>query len=281
MQKSITRDDFLGMDASMKKPFITSIVFHCALFLFTAVGLPFIVPDEIISAPVSVEILPIDKISQTNRVADPVKKPEEVEDVKPQPPVEKPKPPEMKEDKPPELEPAPPEPLKKPEEKPKPPEKKPEVTKVEKRKPEKDFQTLLKNLAPDTPEPTETAEDAPKAEETPSPVSAIAQLSDKLTMSEEDALRHQLGQCWNVLAGAEYAENLIVELRIEISRERMVTNAQVTDSGRYARDTPFRAAADAAMRALRNPKCIPLAVPPDKYEQWKTTIIRFDPSEFL
>ena len=40
-------------------------------------------------------------------------------------------------------------------------------------------------------------------------------------------------------------------------------------------------AAEAARRALLNPNCNKLRLPEDKYEQWKTFIIQFDPKDML
>ena len=106
-------------------------------------------------------------------------------------------------------------------------------------------------------------------------------LAERVTISEEDALRRQLAGCWNVLSGAKYAEDLAVEVQVIVNPDRTVQNARIVDNGRYKRDPHFRAAADAAMRALRNPRCIPLDLPADKYESWRTTIIRFDPKDML
>ena len=41
----------------------------------------------------------------------------------------------------------------------------------------------------------------------------------------------------------------------------------------------FRSAAEAAARALRNPQCQPLKLPPEKYDQWQTFTIIFDPKD--
>ena len=53
------------------------------------------------------------------------------------------------------------------------------------------------------------------------------------------------------------------------------------DQGRYNRDSFFRAAADSARRAVFHPHCNPLALPLDKYDIWKTIIIRFNPREMF
>ena len=48
---------------------------------------------------------------------------------------------------------------------------------------------------------------------------------------------------------------------------------------RPAGDPFFQAAADSAKRALLNPRCQPLKLPPDKYDQWQTFTITFDPKD--
>ena len=298
INRTMIGDDFLGLDSSMKGPVFTSAFFHVLLFIVTAVGLPFIARDhELLSRPISVEVVTPDQISQTNRVAAPVKPKEEElpppKQEKPSPPkmaeeappdLSKPKPPEIKEEvkAPPVEQLAPPKPEKKkqevkPKEKPKLPKQ--DVTKVEKKTQEQDFQSLLKNLTPDAKE--ENPVESPQTAKDSAQGAQIATLADRLTMSEMDALRHQLAGCWNVMAGAKFAEDLVVEVRVIVNRDRTVQQATILDQGRYNRDSHFRAAADAALRALRNPQCAPLALPPDKYNEWKTTVIRFDPSEML
>ncbi len=106
-------------------------------------------------------------------------------------------------------------------------------------------------------------------------------LSDRLTISQEDALRRQIAQCWNIPSGARNAEDLVVEVLIEVNPDRTVKEAQVVDQMRLSTDSFFRAAAESAMRALRNPKCSPLELPPDQYEQWKTIRFTFDPRDVL
>jgi len=82
----------------------------------------------------------------------------------------------------------------------------------------------------------------------------MASLSDRLAVNEIQArLSKQLGYCWNVLAGAKYAENQIIDIKITVNPDRTVRDAQVLDQMRYSTDTYFRAAADSALRALRHP----------------------------
>jgi len=44
-------------------------------------------------------------------------------------------------------------------------------------------------------------------------------------------------------------------------------------------DPYFQAAADSARRALFNPTCQPLKLPPQKYDQWQIFTITFDPKD--
>ena len=83
------------------------------------------------------------------------------------------------------------------------------------------------------------------------------------------------------MAGAKYAEELVVAVKVYMNPDRTVRSASVADQLRYSRDSHFRAAADSALRALRNPRCSPLELPEDKYEQWREITIRFDPRQML
>lgn len=288
------------IQGTMKSPLMKSAVFHGVLLVIIMVGLPIFRPNvEIIPEAVPIEIATVADKSSTDKAparADVEKpKPEEKKpEEKPKPtpaptntaeapqkpvlekpkPVEKPKPEESKADdiadpdKKAEEKP-------KPVEKPKPPEKKPEVQQEQKEA----FNSVLKNLMQTEPVAGEKKMEAPQTGETPSP---IASLSDKLAVNEITArLSRQLAQCWNVLAGAKYAENQIVSLRITVNPDRTVRDAQVIDTIRYNSDTYFRAAADSALRALKHPYCTPLDLPTDKYDLWKVIDFNFDPSLML
>jgi hypothetical protein len=81
--------------------------------------------------------------------------------------------------------------------------------------------------------------------------------------------------------GAKDAQNLIVEIMIDVNPDRTVQHAEIVDQTRLATDTYFRAAAEAALRALKSPKCSPLELPADKYEEWKRIDFTFDPRDML
>ena len=164
---------------------------------------------------------------------------------------------------------------KKPDEK-----KKTEEAKKETKEAQQSFDSLLKNLAEDTPDEKTGDVDIKASEKTDEP-SGLPDFAKELTMSEFDALRQQLARCWNIPAGARDADNLVIEVKVEVNKDRLATSAEVVDRIRYATDTFFRAAADSAVRAVRAPECTPLELPPEKYDSWKSMVIVFDPREMF
>ena len=164
---------------------------------------------------------------------------------------------------------------KKPDEK-----KKTEEAKKEKEQTQQSFDSLLKNLAEETPDEKAGDVDIKASENTTEP-SGLPDFAKELTISEFDALRQQLARCWNIPAGARDADNLVIEVKVEVNNQRIATSAEVVDRLRYSTDTFFRAAADSAVRAVRAPECTPLELPPEKYDSWKSMIVVFDPREMF
>lgn len=300
---------------SMKSPLLVSVVFHVFLMLLFSGFFFFSKPIEVPETPVAVELLPVAEMAQSKvdaPVAEPkpVKEPVEVPDEPPPmaksteaKPTEKPAEPKPKpkaEDKKKEekkVEEKKEEPVKEEkkselakEKKPPKPPRLPERKEEEKKEPEpkeepqedaEQFSSVLKNLvgAEDTPpDPKAIPRDTPRQEPQ---LTAPAPLGAALSMSEMDALRSQLAQCWNIMPGAREADDLVVEIQVSISPDRVLTQANVVDQLRYSSDSFFRAAADAALRALRSPACTPLNLPEDKYDQWKSMTIQFDPKNMF
>jgi hypothetical protein len=297
MSQSATQDGE-SLPPALKWAAILSVLFHIGVYVALTVTLPsFRKPPPPLEQPIAVEFVEVAEKTMTNRPPVEAPKPKEKkEEIKPvekkveKPPTppkvdlkeppkavppEPPKPKQKVVEKPSEVPPPPSEKLKEPEpKKPEPkPEEKPEV------KQEDQFASLLKNLQETEPQP-ETDVVNPKAEAPPEP-SPLAAFSQKLTMSEMDALRYQLSRCWSIQAGARYAEDLVVEIRLLVNADRSVQSATIVDQGRYNADGFFRAAADSAMRAVRSPMCNPLELPADKYDMWKDIVVRFDPREML
>jgi len=221
-----------------------------------------------------------------------------VAEVKPEPKPEPPKPEPPKVVEQPKPEPPKPEPPKQEAkvEPPKPVPPKPEPPKPEPPKPqvkkEDSFDQLLKDLTKRTPS-TQPAEAKPKTEP-PKPQQQAAlpptpnqsppprpMTEGQLTLSEMDAIRAQIAQCWNIPAGARDAKELVVELSVEMNPDATVRIARVIDQARMTTDPFFRSAAESAMRAVLNPRCSPLRLPREKYDTWKSFTLNFNPKEML
>lgn len=289
----------------MRQSVITSALLHIAVLLLAVLGLPHLWDrDTPKDTPVIVEVVKIDDKTRTDDVQPtppPKAEPKTIEPP-PEPPKARslptpPKPPEIARRPEPEPEKVPvkPKPEKKPEKKAKPkPKPKPEVKKPPKslararprRRPSpsrEDFAaSVLKDLAPE--------ERAPRLAKTPERAAAApkprarakvrnAPLDARATMSEIDAIRRQIEQCWNIPAGARDAENLVVSIRVWVNADGSVGRAVILDSNRMAADPFFRSAAESALRAVLNPRCSPLRIPPNKYEQFKVLVLNFNPRE--
>lgn len=294
----------------MSKPLVFSILFHIAVFTLLMFGLPHI-RQEIPPMETSITVDMVDDVDDVSRTTKPPEKAEDVPKPPPvprekvdQPPAEKRTPPTQKSSSPPrpsapvppdvndqvaaprEAELMEPRETAAPKQAPAPPRNRPVINRMETAEtPDEDenndeaMNTLLRNLTEnqnDQPEPRPLMT-APGQE--PAPVRVP--LGERMTISEQERLKEQLAMCWNVTAGARYAESLVVEVTLFMNPDRTVREARIKDQFRYNRDSFFRAAADSTLRAVQHPRCTPLLLPPDKYEQWKTINIVFDPREML
>jgi hypothetical protein len=299
-----------------RRAFVYSATFHLVVVAMLYVMVNWHIFDRRIveETPLVVQLVnvaPETRATEVNRTPPRPDKPEEVAQVeppkpeppKPEPPKPAPPPPTPPKPEPPKPEPPKPEPPKpeppKPEPPKPPPPPPPKEAKAETPKPEppppkpappkkKDddaaFDTLLKNLAKkdparapsDQPPQKQTAAAEPKR----SSSQQVAPLGAQLTTSELDLVKQQIEACWNVPAGARDAKDLTPEFRVYMNQDGTVRSATQLNADRNS-DPFFQAAADSALRALRNPRCQPLKLPPQKYDQWQTFTITFDPKDIL
>ncbi|MDP7669865.1 MAG: energy transducer TonB [Alphaproteobacteria bacterium] len=277
-----------------------SALLHVVAFLVAWFGLPELRRNlPMLDAPIPVEIVTVAEMTNAPP-PEPEPEPEkptpppEPEKLPPPPPEPPPMPePELAPEPEPEPEPMPePEPPKKavpPPPKPKPapkPSAKPKPPKKKAKKPhEPDLMTSvlktvekLKQKA--RPEP-EKEEEKPKKYKIPEKLRQSAQRpfdeSAPMTISELDAVARQFLKCWNVPAGARDAKNLLVEISVRANPDGTIRQAQILNQGRMRSDPFYRTAAESALRAVLNPICSPLKLPPEKYERWKTMRLKFDP----
>jgi TolA protein len=100
----------------------------------------------------------------------------------------------------------------------------------------------------------------------------------RLSMSEIDALRARIQQCWNPPAGAADAKDLVVQIRIQFKQDGSLA-AQPAVMNRGS-GTYFQVAAESALRAVV--RCAPYTfLPIAKYDAWKDVEVTFDPRDMF
>lgn len=140
-----------------------------------------------------------------------------------------------------------------------------------------DFNSLLKNLT--TQQQTASVDQTPPQPDQQQPSEApSAPIGQQLTASELDAVRSQIAGCWYIDPGKKGADTIIVEVAVTLAPDGTVQTANIVDQSKMS-DPVYQAAAEAAKRAIL--KCHQLQLPLDKYDTWKSTIFRFNPSGFF
>jgi hypothetical protein len=299
----------------MRQGAIFSAVFHAVLALLIIFGLPiFNDPKPIEDQPIVLEMVQIAEKSNPRPNPTPVvapkptpepPKPVEAKPTPPPPtPTPAPPPPQVAERVPtPTPTPKPPEPkpgvkapdpvpvpkpeVKKPEppkpEPPKqqaqtPPPKKPDPPKKEPVK-EDPIASILKNLAPTKPAPTQPSEQARPQQQASAQPAAPPSLDQVVTRSEQDAVKEKIRPCWYFDAGAVDASKWIVGVRAQMAPDGRVLTARILPSSQSGE--AYARAAEAARRAVLNPQCQPLPLPPGKYNQWKELDLYFNPQDMM
>ena len=165
----------------------------------------------------------------------------------------------------------------------KPPEPKPEPPKPEVKKPEtvdNIVDSILKNN--DKNPPIKTPQQSPqKPKEITRQAAMAPNLATVVTASEIEAVRAKVRECWHTIGGAKAGADLTVQLVVQMNQDGTPTDAEIKDMGRYSRDPLFASMADAARRAVLNPRCHPWPLPADKYSNgWRYIVFNFDPRDY-
>ncbi len=224
--------------------------------------------------------------------APPQPKPD-VAQVKPPPPtpVEKPKPePPKPVEEAVALKPKTPEPPKPEEKKPEPPKPAPQVKKPDPPKPappkpaprdrvDSLLDDILKNKESTT--KVQTPEQQPKpVQQVTRQAPAAPNLAAVVTASEIEGVRSKIRPCWNFPAGVKDQAGLVVTLLVQMNQDGTPVKADLKEPGRYNNDPTYRAAADAAHRAIMNPRCQPWPLSAEKFNNWRTITFNFDPRDY-
>lgn len=271
---------------------ILSGIFHIALAVAVVFGLPsFVKPPQEPEPLSTVEVVTLaPKATAPELTKPPVpKRPDPPkQEVKPEPPPPAPTPtPKAAEAKPDEPKPEPIPDKKAEAVKPEPKKEEPkkeEPKKAEVKKPEKDrfdsvLDSVLKNRAPVKPTPPDPQAKPVQQAVAPQHRQTAPNLSEQLARSELDAVRDKVRPCWNFPAGAPNPEQLAVVIELQMNPDGTVRDARIAGNPRLGSDPFYRAAAEAALRAARNPRCQPFPLPADKYNSWKNLEFNFDPRD--
>jgi len=267
---------------------------HGALITLAYAGLPVLFePAPVANIPITVEIVTIAEETAAPR---PEPKPEPTPEPEPvvaeappepePPPPSPPPPPEQRPETPIALAALDPEPAPPPERKPAP---EPAVNKAPPKpriKPKKKLRLAFdadriaalldkEEEEPQPPKPLVEVEPPPDER----PTARISNISDRLTLSELDAIKAQIQRCWSVPGGARDGHELIVTIRIYLNPDgSLMRPPEIADASGMA-DPYYRTMAESAVRAVR--KCEPLRVPSTKYEDWREIVLTFNPREML
>lgn len=300
----------------MRKAAIISACVHALVIALIYFGLPTLFePRPAEDVPVTVDIVTLQDVPTAAKLPPPPK----VRRAKPTPPpqAEKPPPPPPTPPEPPKAEPVaevPPPPkaetLPLPKAKPKPPPKpapKPVPRQqasiappapLPKRKPKPppdQFQALLKNLAKEQAQQAKAEKKdkkpPPKKSEPFDVSSLVASLKtpqrsaiDKRRLGADLAqmVQKQITPCWSIPGGAKDVQDMKIAVHIQLNQDGTLRGPpRIEDVRRMQTDPFYRAVAESALRALRNPECSPLKLPLDEYDLWQDITFMFEPGEAL
>ena len=112
-------------------------------------------------------------------------------------------------------------------------------------------------------------------------------VGDKITLSQVDFIASKVREYWNIDAGLDGIDNMVVEVLVLLTPEGRVYKADIVDTDRYAKDRTFRSLADSAKRAVyisdkqkdQSPFVLLAQRFPDRYSSWKKMYLRFNPMD--
>jgi len=105
-------------------------------------------------------------------------------------------------------------------------------------------------------------------------------LAAQLSQSELDALRARLANLWNPPAGAPNPEDLVVQIRIQLTPDGRLAAPPTVLTSANGKGPLFAAARDSAARAVFRGQPFDM-LKPEHYEQWKDIEITFDPRDMI
>jgi len=102
-----------------------------------------------------------------------------------------------------------------------------------------------------------------------------------LTLSEADALKAQIFNCWSVPIGLSYSNDLVVKVKLDLNPDGTIKKLKMLDYVKMNSpgNESFRVLAESVRRAIR--LCEPLKLPTNGYVRWKELILNFDARDII
>ncbi len=104
---------------------------------------------------------------------------------------------------------------------------------------------------------------------------------EALTISEKDLIANKIRECWNVNAGVEGAEEMIIEIKAKVNRDGRIQDVRIVN---MKNNPVFRSMAESARRAIYtcdirpdSPFKMLAEKRPEHYSTWKEIHLRMNP----
>ncbi len=276
----------------MRKAAILSATFHLAVVLIAWLGLPFLSPPpRKVDLAVPVEVI-MEPRKNTARREEPKPTPEPTPlaaapPAPPPPPAPitppAPKPPEPQQETVPvpKAQPPKPEPPKDAAKIEPPPQLRPEP----KEKPAPPTKNLMASVLKTVDQMRADTQKKDKSE--PQAEKAVATAPPQLSSLDRQRVENQLGalvrqqmkQCWNFDPGGKDARNMVAEIRIQLAPDGTVQRAEALNVARAGSDAFYQAFVESTLRAVLNPRCNPMKLPPESYDIWRDMRLVFTPKD--
>ena len=110
-------------------------------------------------------------------------------------------------------------------------------------------------------------------------------LPEEVGISDKDRIGLMLRECWNLDAGVQGIENMIIDIKVSLDRSGQIQDVSILNQARYKQDATFRSVAESARRAVYicgqrddgSPFKILAQNYASSYSQWKELLLKFDP----
>lgn len=125
----------------------------------------------------------------------------------------------------------------------------------------------------------------PSIESTSQPMKLLKNIKKPMSFSSEipvtdlDIIREQLVRHWNIPANMKENEGAPVDIKVEMNPDATVRSATVVETNPSTKDPLRKRFINSALEAVH--KVGPLNLPLNRYDKWKTILIRFDPQPIL